>query len=158
MCLAVLETSSLPLRPWDYNWSTTSVLDLRRGQDPYFPRGTTSMRRQSIDYLNTWSSDGTCSLFFSSMRWLIRLLQYSTYGRDMLSILHVLETTTIDYYGTRSEKRQYLKKSYSSTRWKSRKRQDLYIHTRWSIKKSPYKKNSPTHWPEKSYLHGKEKI
>ena len=42
----------------------------------------------------------------------------------------------IDYYGTRPEKRHHLKKSYSSTRWKLRKRHDLYIHTRRSIKKS----------------------
>ena len=64
----------------------------------------------------------------------------------------------IDYYGTRPEKRQHLKKSYSSTRWKLRKRHDLYIHTRWSTMESSYKKNIPNHRPKNSYLHGKEKI
>ena len=135
-----------------------------------------------IDYCGTRTPDGTSSLFFlSTMRRLVRLLPnsnsewdtlpiflihkmtYSTtavldFGWDMLPIsqedFHIHELTTIDYYGTRSEKRQHLKKGYSSTRWRSTKKHNLYIHSRWSIKKFSQKElaNSLT---KKSYSHGK---
>src|SRR6185503_8186875 len=40
-----------------------------------------------------------------------------------------------------SIQKEHLKSVSHSTRWKSKKRQHLYIHTRWSIKKSSCKKN-----------------
>src|SRR6185436_4522595 len=64
---------------------------------------------------------------------------------DMLPIsqedFHIHELTTINYHGTQSEKRQHLKKGYSSTRW--------------SIQKFSQKEpvNSMT---KNSYSHGKK--
>ena len=51
------------LRPWGDKLSTTRVLDLRTGQDPYLPRRiSSSLRRRIVDYYGTRSLDGTRSL------------------------------------------------------------------------------------------------
>ena len=82
--------------------STTSVLDLRMGQVPYFPGGTLRpWDNKLIDYSSTRFSDGTSSLspkrIFSSMRRLIRLLWYSIpgWGKFPISKDLVLQEMTI---------------------------------------------------------------
>ena len=100
---------------------TNTVLEPRMGPVPYF---LSTMRRlvRLLPYLNSgWD---TLPIF------LVHKTIYSTtavldFEWDMLPIFqedfHIHELTTIDYYGTRSEKRQHLKKGYSSTRWSIQK-------------------------------------
>ena len=111
--------------------STTPVLDPQMGQAPYISKWN----------FRSWYISSTTTVLDL---WRTNPLIYKKYSPTRRQL--------IDYYGTRPEKRQHLKKSYSSTRWKLRKRHDLYIHTRWSTKKSPYKKNLPIHWP-KSHIY-----
>ena len=156
MSLAALETSYLlpsgvaPPPTCRLPWYSTF------GRDKFpISQEDSIVHETTIDRLHWYSTCGWDKLPISQEDSTVhettidRLLRYSTFGWDKLPIsqedLHVHKIITIDYYGTRSEKRQHLKKSYSSTRRKLRKRHDLYIHTRRSIKKSSYKKNPPTH-------------
>ena len=100
--------------------STTSVLDLRMGQAPYISEIFVHL----VDYYGTRPLEDKPPIYKI----------YTSTRRQL-----------IDYYSTRPEKRQHLKKRYSSTRWKLRKRHDLYIHTRRSTKKSPNKRNLIIH-------------
>jgi hypothetical protein len=79
--------------PRGHKLSTTTVLDLRTGQDPYLPRGiSSSIRRQIIDYSGTRSLDGTSSLSPKKEFFLVhetaidRVLRYSILERDKFPI------------------------------------------------------------------------
>ena len=116
-------TSSLYLKrifthPWDdlFDYCGTQSTN---GISSLYPRGLPRPWNDDyFDYHSSQTSDGTCSL---SPKW-----TRSSTRREL-----------IDYYGTWSEKRRHLKKSYLSSRWK---RHNLYTHTRWTIKKSSYKR------------------
>ena len=81
------------LDQWNDNLSTTSVLYHQMGQALYLLQRFSRPWEDLFDYYGTRTPDETSSLFFSTMRRLVRLLRYSNPGCDMLPIFLVPETT-----------------------------------------------------------------
>jgi len=122
---------------------TNTVLEPRMGPVPYF---LSTMRRlvRLLPYLNSgWD---TLPIF------LVHKTTYSTtavldfrwdISLSPKRIFHIHEPKTIDYYGTRSEKRQISRRD---------------THPQDGQYKSSLRKNSSNSLTKKSYSHGKKKI